>query len=408
MEGAGDIGNNSAPIANSGTIHANFDGSTLIVNPSATMTNTGTLQASNGATLRLSDGTYTNTSGTIQALNGSAARASVVELNGALIAGGTLHTAGTREGSADPAVIRAVNTTSRLEGVTIDGTVEVPNASVLTLRGTITNNGVVNVKATANNAELRLDGIGGDVTLTGAGKINLGNDSQNIIRRAGGSVAQKLVIQQTVQGQARPGHHEHRQPEDLVHANFDGGTLAIDPFDTFVNAGTLQASNGATLRLETGTITNTGGLIQALNGSASRASVVELSGATIVGGTLRTEGTGGPAGDPAVMRVVGTASVLQDVTINGAVELPNTSVLTIRGTISNNGTIALNATTGVTELRLGNTGDVTLTGSGMVTMSDDAQETSSDGPSGASRRTGSSTRSPSRAPARSAPATRTS
>src|SRR5204862_286363 len=89
IQGAGQIGANSMGLNNQGLIDAN-QSSLLTIDPSATgVTNTGTLWASSGATLRLQNGTFTNTGGTISALNTSS-----VELTNVTIVGGTLSSAG--------------------------------------------------------------------------------------------------------------------------------------------------------------------------------------------------------------------------------------------------------------------------------------------------------------------------
>ena len=43
-----------------------------------------------------------------------------------------------------------------------------------------------------------------------------------------------------------------------IEANVSGGTLKIENFGSFSNAGTLEATNGGTLQVHVGAIANTG------------------------------------------------------------------------------------------------------------------------------------------------------
>ena len=86
IQGSGNIGDGSMTLMNSGTIDAN-QSTPLTVQANGGTTNTGTLEATNGATLTLDD-TITNTGGSIKATGTNSA----VVLNGASVIGGTLTT----------------------------------------------------------------------------------------------------------------------------------------------------------------------------------------------------------------------------------------------------------------------------------------------------------------------------
>lgn len=92
IQGGGNIGNGTLTLVNSGTINANV-ASSLTINASGGgsggTTNTGILEATNGATLVL-DGSITNTGATIHATG----TASNVVLNSSTVTGGTLTTSG--------------------------------------------------------------------------------------------------------------------------------------------------------------------------------------------------------------------------------------------------------------------------------------------------------------------------
>jgi len=129
-----------------------------------------------------------------------------------------------------------------------------------------------------------------------------------------------------------------------------------------VNDGILRASGGGTLELLQGSYNNTGGQVEALDGSH-----VDLSyGASLFGGTLLTAGTGAirtihPAGssDP--------DPTLSNLTVTGLVEIPAGMLLQVRDTITNNGTVSVLG--GWAQLYVG--AAATLTGTGTVALSGD-------------------------------------
>jgi hypothetical protein len=104
-------------------------------------------------------------------------------------------------------------------------------------------------------------------------------------------------------------------------------------------------------------ISNTGGTIQALHGSE-----VRLASATgISGGTLTTVGSG-------VIRVVDTDfnNVIANLNQTGRLEITNGSTLRLLDGINNTGSILVNSTGAMTELRVSN--NVTLSGGGTITL----------------------------------------
>ena len=103
-----------------------------------------------------------------------------------------------------------------------------------------------------------------------------------------------------------------------------------------------------------GDFNNTGGLIQALDGSE----VNLINGATINGGTLATVGSG-------VIRNLGTAT-LNGVTNTGTFIANNGSTTTLVGTINNTGSLLIDSTGSFTDLIIN--GDVTLTGGSTLTL----------------------------------------
>ena len=344
IQGAGQIGVGLTFLANSGTINANVSNTLSVVPNSSGVTNTGTLEATTGGTLDL-QGNYANTGGTINASGTS----SVVELDGATINSGTLTT-------SSSGTIKTINSTT-LNGVTLNtGTNYVnPDNTTTTLKGTITNNGTIALNSGGDNTNLV---ISGPVTLTGTGTVNLGNSFTNRIYSGSGS--DTLTIKQVIQGAGQLGVGlTTLVNQSTVDSNFSGSTLQISPNSGGVNntSATLEATNGATLQL-LGTYTNTSGTIKALNATA--ASTVLLDGATINGGTLTSTGNG-------TIQTQGSAA-LNGVTLSTGTSyvIPDNTTTTLQGTITNNGTIAMNSGGDNTNLVI--SGPVTLTGTGTLNL----------------------------------------
>src|SRR5271166_315870 len=326
--GQGVFGEEGLSIMNQGTINA--VGGLVVVQTDATgITNTSLMQASNGATLQVI-APITNTGATLKALNGG-----ILILEGSPVVGGTLTTVGT-------GVIQLTGDTI-LNGVTNSGKVEVSSNTGL-LQNTVTNTGTIQlVSGTLFMA--------GTVTLTGSGSLLMSGSSlleQNVssVGPPGGS----LINQQLIHGAGNI-YDLPLTNQGTIRADNKSAILYLDTATT--NTATLEATGGGTLEIYPGqTVKNTGGIIEALNGST-----VLLAG-TISGGTLKTSGTG----------VIENENGTLDGTVNiptnaGMLSVPMSYDLILQGTVNNTGTIAL-GTNSCIVLNL----PTTLTGSGKVTM----------------------------------------
>lgn len=351
IQGSGQIGVNQTPITNHGFIIADQP-TPLIVDPSTSpLINTGTLRADFGATLVLNPGDFDNTGGTIEALD-----ASQVDLVSAAVFGGTLR-------DVDAGTIRVTGNCT-LDGtgqaVTVDAALNLVNLANLMLRGTIINLGAFNLNSTGSVTDL--EPTGGVVTLTGGGTVNLGNHTNNrILGVSGGTL---INVDNTIRGAGQIG-------VNVTDGFINQGTviadqpvsLVIDPAGTpFVNDGAFIADLGATLRLQGGGFNNAGGVIEARD-----ASRVDISAATISGGTLTTAGSG-------VIRLPdsGTLDGVTDTLINqGRIDLLNDADITVRGTIQNEGLINVTTTGNFTDFEVTG-GPVMFTGGGEIAMTNHA------------------------------------
>ncbi|MEM7629083.1 MAG: hypothetical protein AAF356_06635, partial [Planctomycetota bacterium] len=294
---------------------------------------------------------YTNNS-TIEALDGSR----VVLGSSANVIGGELTTAGSG--------FFELLSNSDLTGVTITtgSQVSQAQAQAVEVRSGLTNNGTWSVNSTGGTTtDTLLDFVGTQV-LGGSGSIVLSEDFDNLIRATSSVVTQESghTIRGSGQLLANSGGFVNN---GSIIANNAGAGLRIDPgVEGFVNNAELRAENGATLTLLSGVYTNNATI------TAKDASVVEVaSAAEIIGGQLRTTGTGIFSllnnSDLTAVRITAGSSVVQS-------QAQNTE---FRSGLINNGTLSVLSTSGTTtDTFLQFVGSQSIIGSGSIILSDDA------------------------------------
>lgn len=263
------------------------------------------------------------------------------------------------------ASIVTLNISTAIDNLTVDtgDTLAIDNTRVLTVvggmnAGTIQNNGDIKLNASAN-----LTGItatAGPVTLFGGGTIQMSNNINNrLISSSGGSF---INVGNLIHGAGSIGVGVTDFSNAAMIQADEAAGITIDPSaNPFVNTGTLRAQNGSTLRLQLGSFANDGGLIEALTGSK-----VDLTTATIIGGTVSTSGSG------LIRTVASSSSVFAQgatpVTNLGNVEVSNGSSLRFIGSsFQNAGSITLVSTGSSTDLRP-DTDTVFLSGGGEIIM----------------------------------------
>ena len=188
-------------LVNSGTINANQSTALIIQDGSgAAATNTGTLEATAGGTLRLQSTTFTNTGGTISAngstlqVNGSTINGGAVTLTGAStlqLNTGAIHGGSTLTNSATGTIelVSGVNTLGGTINNSAGGTFKLDNGAVLDLEaGTYSQLGTVQVNGANFGTGIVLQG---NVTLSG-GTVTLSNNGANFIE--GAATADTLPI----------------------------------------------------------------------------------------------------------------------------------------------------------------------------------------------------------------------
>ncbi len=315
-------------LVNQSTINAT--GGTLTMQPTSVV-NTGTFEASSGGILSLNPGfsvNFNNAGGIIQALNGG-----IVQLDNCVCTGGTLTTTGTGVNQI------AFNTV--LNSLTNTGTVQVPSGNSAALEGTVTNNSVIQVPS----ATL---GMSGNVTLAGSGNLLMSGTAT--LNKFTGS--DTLTSQQLIHGSGRLFELPFTN-QNTLSADSSGNSLTLSG-GTTTNNGTMQATGGGTLELDT-VVDNTGGIIEALAGST--VIFTNNFNGSINGGTLTTSGTGVIESENGVLD--GTVNI----PTNAGKMIAKGFDLFIQGTVNNTGTITLS---GKSCMILNQPS--TLTGAGKVVM----------------------------------------
>jgi hypothetical protein len=102
------------------------------------------------------------------------------------------------------------------------------------------------------------------------------------------------------------------------------------------------------------------GRLDAINGS-----VVQLSRASVTGGSFTTAGGG------AIATAAGTTSNLSGVTNSGTLDIVNNSFLQLDGNLTNNGTVNMQSVGNFTDIIIN--GARTIGGTGVINLSNNAQ-----------------------------------
>ena len=227
----GSIADGTAKIVAGATLQATGGPSDPSALTGMTVTDKGTLLATNDTTLTLADTTVSASGGVVEASDSGNA---TIALSNATIDNGTLET-------IDNGVIETVaGTNSVLDAVTISAgtTVTVVDGSMLTLQGEITDDGSIAVDSTGDQTAVVVSASG--ATLAGGGTVSLSDNGSNIILPA--APGAKLTNDDTIFGAGEIGN--------------GNGDL------TLANKGTIDATGANALVIDTGnTVSNTDMLV---------------------------------------------------------------------------------------------------------------------------------------------------
>ena len=248
-----------------------------------------------------------------------------------------------------------------------DDSLTMVDGTIFTLFGpAVTNAGNVLLNSAGFGTYFNFNGA---VTLGGTGTLTMSNNSANHLMGYAQPSSASVTNNSTIQGAGGIGWNgglgagNSFTNNGTINANQTTPlTLGVGS-GTFTNTGMLEATKGGTLVITgAGALTNTGGTIH-----ADPASIVSLaSGATILGGTLTTSGTGTIQANCCF-----NGGTLNGVTINGTFQLNTNNGEFLAGTITNNGSIQINDKNNFGTY-MDVTGAVTLKGTGTLTMSNDS------------------------------------
>ena len=364
ISGSGQIGNGGMGFANgaAGVVNATGTAAGLLLNFGAgTASNAGLLEATGPAGMTIRGSTITQTgTGTIKAIGAGVA----VNLDNSVITGGTL-------ASSTGGVIQSVSN-GEIGGVTITAgsTVQALNNTSLTLDNTITNKGTLELNSTNNSTGLRINTA--TVTLTGAGKLLLSDNSQNYIYSTNTAAPyDKLInVNNVISGSGQFGNGTlsvDNQKLGVIDATGTAASLVINTAGgSFSNEGLIEDTGPAGLQINSGTAILNTGTIGAFGATAH----VDLNSANTVieGGTLATSG-GGVIQSTSNGTLDGLSHGAITITTGSQILVDNNTSLALDGAITNQGTITVGSVNNYTPLII-NSATVTLTGAGAVTMSD--------------------------------------
>jgi len=351
IQGSGNLGFNQLKIDNqaAGIIEANQPTMLLVDPETSGLTNTGIMRAVGTSTLKLLAGPFTNTNGLIEVNDNSKLFVDVA----AIVSGGTVNVNDTaeldlkgtiRDGTLTNTALGTITASGfgGIIGLVNDGTVNILNGASLLFVGPITNNGDININSAGGGAELRIDGT---VTLTGGGTITMSNSALSKIKgKSGGFPDDTLVnVDNKIQGSGNfgvSGLKIDNQAAGIIEAN-QPIAMQVDTSGTTVNSNTgiMRAVGTSTLRLVSGTFTNTNGLIEANDNSKLFVDVAAI----VSGGTVNVNDTAELVLKGKIQAV--SLTIFGTITINSGGIIINNS----GNTIFNFGTITINSGGNITN-----------------------------------------------------------
>jgi hypothetical protein len=372
ITGAGAIENGVAlNNTSSGVINANQSGLQLVVGRMPASTNTGLLEATGGGQMVIGSIGLNNVGGTIKA-TGTGSSVTFVEEGegGQTITGGTFTTSsGGSIYSDNSTLLDGTN------GNTIanQGLLVLPDAGNnpgSSFQGTFNNSGTIQILSHGDNVGLGIPS-GQTFTLQGTGNLTMGDGTSNAYNNLNNISGNIFVNHQLIQGTGQIENLSSFTNAGTINANIPQGTnnlqLVIYRDGADTNTGTLEATKGGALVLQSLTLNNHGGTVKAIG----KPSYVYLNGMTLSGGKISSSGgaviynTGGALIDGATEGTVSsTATILVPAVGNNANGR-------FQGAVTNNGIIQIlaNANGGV-SLGIPSSQTFTLSGSGSLIMGD--------------------------------------
>ncbi len=277
--------------------------------------------------------------------------------------GGTTYNVFIDDGNAATSDV-LLNMNATISNLTVDAgdMLRVQNDRTLMVAGGgfVDNAGVIRLDSTGGNTYFRP--AAGPVTLTGGGRLVFSDNPNNWMYQSnGGSL---VNLDNTIEGAGHLGWSGASTAitnDGTVLANATNPLLVHTGGFVFTNTGILRAANGATLELNGNSYVNTGGVVEALDGSLVNLRTV------FRGGTFQTAGSGAVHGATGT-QLDGATSVIQN---DGLFRVPGGNTTLAFGEIVNTDTIEIDATTVNDDAYFRpHAGELRLTGGGVVQMTD--------------------------------------
>jgi ELWxxDGT repeat protein len=285
----GNIDGGKVDIVAGATLEATGGASTL---SAVTVTDKGTLKATRGTILTLTNTTVNAAGGVVEAADALLIPAEI-KLNNATINNGTL----TNNGGIIDTIAGTNNT---LNGVTISTgtTVTIADNSTLTLHGAISNNGSTDLDSGSDPTTLA---ISGGVSLSGGGNVFLTDAATNAIA-SNGSKATLTNVDNAISGAGSIGKGDATLTlinKGNIDANGTNPLIINTGSNTITNAGTLEATNGGTLIIDsrvaesgTGIATINGGTLEFGAASNVNTTFAPVAGTRELTGIVGADSTG--------------------------------------------------------------------------------------------------------------------
>jgi hypothetical protein len=337
------FGRIEADLVNNGLIRADTGEMRLTANPKV---NNATIESVNAMTVEVNSITIDQSGG--GALSASDA-GSQIELISATIIGGTV--------SAVAGADVTIDVSSTLNDVALSGAINVPNSITLTIGGSLSNNGVIEINPTGNVSATQLV-FNDSMTVMGTGSIKLSSSDARARIQTVPKQTVTMSPTQTIHGQGRI--EASMVNNGLIDSDVLAGEIRFTTNDKTNNA-MIQANNDSILEFNSIALTQGPSGQIAADGAGSE---IELIGATISGGFLSATGGADVSVD--------SVSVLDGVNFSGLLNISNASTLGITFGTLNNGLIVVNETGNVSATQLRWDEEMILGGSGTIRLNSSA------------------------------------
>lgn len=234
-----------------------------------------------------------------------------------------------------------------------DAGITISNGQMLSVFGTLSNDGLIVVNPISGSAVTTLF-FGADASLNGSGAVVLNGFGPRARIETAPDQTLFHGASHTIMGQGEIA--AQLVNDGLVSADVVGSKLVLMT-NPMTNNGVMQAVDGAKLDISGITVTQGEFGILDVNGSSSE---ILLTGSTVVGGNLVGSDGGGI--------VVMSASTLDGVESDCSIKVANSGLLNIRNSIVNNVVITVNPVAGDSETSLVFLDSSSLEGEGSVVL----------------------------------------